>query len=661
VKLWENRVRLSEAHATPFWEEFKRNEEFYVGQQLGSPGIPENLRLEELEAFMREGKVLIVNRVLAALAATNANIMWKIPHFYLRARRPLGPAGETARMAAESVLNYVMMNPKNDFLRQARLCLLASELAYGVMEVTYTPDEGLDPERNKDEEIGELIIQHTPEGIFMDFVGGTPKLDERGRPIRRGGNKFVVDTRNPADYFRSQFVHYTDMRQDPEGGNNPYDHSWVAKRMSWTYNEFMDSELFEHKREISDAAKFIDQEGLSRKARSRLKASQKSALTDAPTEAQGFDPTMNDRDLMRIWGYKCFDPIKREISYIVDGFTKPAAIVKYPKYIDHSSFSYMKFHEVIGEFYPIPDVTSARPLAQAYNEGQSMLLTHMGRYGRKYLGRKGVLSAREREKLKDNTDGIFIELERGDPSQVAPLKDAPLDPAIYANLASYISDFSEIMGSAPEARNIAGSGTATQAAIVESRGTARDNDKRAQVSAGLKHHADMMLACLQENLDIPMAVQVEGPDGKVFSSVQLSSVQIQGHFETYIELGELEPHDDRTERQDLTTLLQVLGPQFAFSSPSFVKMFFTAWRRHDPQMAQEFTQIAQMMMQQGQEQESAVQSQADAKAQAAPDRGGGPKATGQGPEQGRTTEGRAIGRSLRDRAVERVPSNNGGK
>lgn len=636
---------MAEGHHEPFWHEFQRNEDFYVGKQLGHGSWMDDWSFDDIHAMMRSGRILIVNRILAALAAQNSSIMWRIPHFNLRARRPSGPRGDAARLAAEATLNYVINNPKNNFLQNARLMLLMAEMGYGVMKATYSPDEGVNPALNEEEEIGELVVQNTPEGVVIEFMGGQPMLDDDGRPIRRGDNKFVVDNRNPADWFRSDWVHYSDMRHDPEGTNNLEDHQWVGQRMSWTYNEFMDNELFDHKAEIRANAVFMDREGLTRKTRSRLEPH--GGRTLRHESMQDFDPNEQDRDLMRIWGYQLWDIRNKQVYYIVDGFEKAVAKVPYPKWIDTSPYSVAKIHEVPGEFFPIPEVTAARPIAMAYNEMQSMLLTHARRFGRKYIGRKGALSAKEREKFKDPDDGVYIELERGDPnSSIAPIKDAPLDVAIYRNLERYINDMSEILGSSPEARGISDSETATQAAIIEQRGTSRDNDKRALVGHTLEHHAKLMLDCLQENLDIPMAIQIEGPDGNTFASRHLSRVQIHGDFEVKVDLTELEPHDIRQEKQDLTTLLQIMGPQFAFLSPTFTKRFFNAWRWNDPQLSQEFQLIASKMVEAGVDEGAG-----------AGDRGGGPKPTGQGPEQGRTTPGRSIGRAARERA----PANGNGR
>ena len=621
---------MAEGHHEPFWREFGRNEEFYVGKQMGAGDWMDDWAFDDINALVRSGRVLIVNRILAALAAQNSNIMWRIPHFNLRARRPLGIRGDASRLAAEATLNHVMSNPKNNFLQNARLMLLMAEMGSGVMKASYSPDEGIDPELHKDEEQGELVIENTPDGVIVEFVGGQIAMDDQGKPKRRGSNKFAVDNRNPADWFRSDWIHYADMRHDPEGGNNLADHQWVGQRMSWTFNEFMDNEMFDHKAEIKEAAVFMDREGLSRKTKSRLEP--KGQLLK---ETEGFDPTVQDKDLMRIWGYQLWDIVNQQVYYIVDGFDKVVAKRDYPRWIDVSPYSIAKFHEVPGEFFPIPEVTAARPLAVAYNEMQSMLLTHARRFGRKYVGRKGALSATEREKFKDPDDGVYIELERGDPNtSIAPVKDAPLDVAIYRNLQRYIDDMSEILGSSPEARGVADSGTATQAAIIEQRGTARDNDKRAMVGQALEHHAKLMLDNIQENLDIPMSLQIQGPDGTTVAARSMSKVQIHGDFEVKVDLTELEPHDIRQEKQDLTTLLQIMGPSFAFLSPTFTKRFFNAWRWNDPTLSEEFQAIAEKMVQ------AQMQEQGD--------QGGGAKPTGQGQEQGRTTAGRSAGRAARE-------------
>ena len=622
-------VRMSEAQSENYYKTFQRNIDFYVGKQ--NPGFSWDWEIDDWDYGDPSEKRIVVNRILAVMASQNANMMWQQPWFQLEARRATGLSGDTQRLAAEHALNYVLQAPKNNFLLHARLMLLMSHLGVGFLKHTYAPDMGIDPERNKEEQIGEIISVMDPDtgAEIVDFVGGQPKLDSNGEMIRRGRFGFVVDNRNPADYFRTDWVHFLDMRIDPEGANDLQEHRRIAERMSWTLEEFEQVPFFEHKKEIIDSVRFLEEEGLSRNTRARLEGSNASFNPSDP-----LDLTPNDRNLARLYGTQIWDTQKREIRYIVDGFDKLVAKEKFPPYIETSPYSDCKFHEVPGEYWPITEVEAARPLALGYNEMWSGLLTHFRRFKRKYVAKFGMLDETEKSKLADPDDGTVIEFKKGTRADLGPLEDAPVDPAVYRMMSRFIDDMSEILGNSPEARGIADSETATQAAIIERAGTARDNDKRATVARCLERHAKIVMDSMQYNMDEPMQVTITGPLGKAFSA-NLSKLQIHGDFNTRISLTELEPHDQGSERRELLGILQIMGPT-AFMSPTFSKRFFTAHRFNDPQMVAEFQEIAGAMF--------AAENQPPTSADGGP---GGPKQNGGGPQGSKFAEGRSSGRQAR--------------
>jgi len=626
VRLDETFVRMAEAQSENYFKTFQRNIDFYVGKQ--NPGFTWDWEIDDWDYGDPTEKRIVVNRILAVLASQNAQIMWQIPWFNLHARRASGLGDDEQREAAEHALNYVLQAPKNNFLLHARLTLLMAHFGVGFLKHTYVPDLGIDPEKDKPEQLGEVAYEVDPltGEERIEFVGGTPKLRADGTPIRRGRTKFVVDNRNPADYFRTDWVHFLDMRIDPEGANDLQEHQKIGERMSWTLEEFEAVEFFEHKKEITNALRFVDRDGLSRNTRARLEGS-----NAAFNPAEPLTLTPNDRHLSRIWGTQIWDLKKREIRYIVDGFDKLVGKMPFPPYIETSPYSDCKIHEVPGEYWPITEIEAARPLALGYNEMWSGLLTHFRRFKRKYISRFGMLDESEKAKLADPDDGVVVEFRKGNRTDIGALEDAPLDPAIYRMMARFIDDMSEILGNSPEARGIADSDTATQAAIIERSGTARDNDKRATVARCLERHAKITLDSMQYNMDERMQVNITGPRGTAFEG-RLSRLQIQGDFKTRIDLTELEPHDLAAERQELGNIVSLLGPA-AFLAPTFSKRFFTAHRFNDPQMVVEFQQVAAMLV--GQQEGPGPGSQ------------GGPKQTGQGPEGNRFAEGRSNGRTAR--------------
>lgn len=636
LRVWLTRVRISEEANARAWKDALRNHLFYAGNQA----LPDEYQdisdwsWDTIRSIVDNQDYIVVNRILAILASQNASILWRNPWHSVISRRFMGMQAEAARETAEMALNFFLQEPTNKWLQNARLATLQAEMAVGVMKTTHTPSEGNEPDE-KDEETGELMVQVDPETGQESFgyVGGIPKLDEKGRPIFKKGNRYVVDNRIPGEIWRSEWVNYFDMRFDPEGGNDFERHSWIGQRFSMPWLKFKKNELFRGiANEVKTAAYFIDERGLSSRTRQLIRKPPPSRGT-----FEGFDPTETDEDLMRVWGFQLWDMEHNEVNYIIDGYHKLAAKVEYPRFVQKNPYSICKLHEFPGEFNPITEISQIRGLSEAYNMITTMHLRHAKRYTRAYLAREGMLDSANQSRLKDEEDGRVVFYRKTYSRQdFDPIKDAPLDPQIYALRQALMNDMTEITGRSPESRAIAESETATQAALVEGATRTRDNDKRSILREFFQNHAKKFLDMLQATLDDPMLIQIVGPQGVPFSKAT-SKAQIQGDLGTYIEMDELEPHDNRADRADMNEILAVMGP-IAFAAPTFSKRFWAVRRRFDPQMAKELELIGRQML------------QAELTSQQRPQGGveqGGPKTTSTGPDEGRSFEGRTIGRKFR--------------
>jgi hypothetical protein len=639
VIMWENRMNNSEMVFGDFYKEIYRNQEFYRGMQIGYGDWASEIAFDSISSFAKSGRVLVINKILTNLAAQNSAIMWRRPWHYLRARRVSGLNDERARWTAEHALNACLGDERNAWLKKNRLNLLMAEMGVGVLKATNIMEmTGKDPAAGRKDRYGEVVITEDPETgeSIPSFVGGIPRLNAKGEPIQKG-NKFLIDDRRLSDYYRTDFVHPFLMRFDPEGGNDHQDHAWICENFSLTYNEFMDVPFFDHKHRAIDAARVLDKNLLSRRTR-RYFLSGKGGM------AGGFNPTNADKDLLRFFMVACWDIQKREIVYLLDGFNKVIAKIKYPSYIDISPYSISKLHEDPGEFQPVVEVTQARPLARAYNEMHSMLLTHAARFTRRYIAREGMFRENEREKFKSNDDGNVIYYKRQYGSgDLKAVEDARLDPAIYRNMAIYTDDMDKMMGSSQNSQ-AAGSGveSATEAAIVENRTSNRDTDKRNLIAEPAQHHAGIILRMMQDTLPDDILINSVGPDAVTFQK-NVRRPQLAGDFSVFIEIGEMEPHDQRIEKADLNEIVQIVGPAVLLS-PTFSKKFWESRRMFDPQLVKEVQQIVQdQLMAQAQGADGGEQQG---------DKGGGAKPTKATEKTEKQGEGRSAGRAQRKKKKE---------
>lgn len=633
VRFWEERLRFAKRVAEPYMDEYGKNLDYYVGKQQpvyqstkATRGMVPNQAMENM---------LVVNRILPSLASQNAQIAWRVPWWAVSSRTPsAAPQDEVYRENSEYLLNYALSRPQNDILLQMRLGLTSAELALAGWKVCWTPDEGIDPEEGKEEVLGELVEEQDPTTgeVRVDIEGGVPKINPKtGKPIRRGRNKFVLDTRDIGDYLKTPWIDWRDCCFDPEGSNSFYSHNWFGERFSWDYDDFMSNPLFTNKDEIGDAAHYLEDDYSGNWKDLRLfRASSTFQRRSAPGYLQ--------RDKMRIWGWQVWDFKLRRVLYMVDGHDRLVGDEAIPRWVDFSPYVWLKFNEVPGEWWAYPDVTPARPLAADYNISRSQVMNHRRRFNRKYGYLKGQVDQAEMEKLKNPDDGTFFEWKKVD--AVKPLIDAPIDDALYRDMDRAILDMSEIIGSSPEARGVADSDTATQAAIIERHGTSRENDKRQTMARSLGDVGRIALNALQANLKEPIPVRILGPQGTHWQGV-VGQADITGDFESTVDLTELEPHDKKSDRQDLLALTQILGPETVLLSPTMLKRLLTSFRQYDPAVVQELHEIGVMMQM--------LNHQGASPSGGGGESRGGAKPSGQGPEGGNATEGRSEGRQARPR------------
>ena len=636
VRIYDAWIKHAQNEQDAYNQEFQRNMDGYVGA-LENEATKDMLGMP----YIASEDILSVNRIMPALRTTNAAIMFKMPWFTLRSRRPLDDEDSANLRIGEQALNYTLQTPRDAFLRTSRLVVLAAELGLGGAKVTYTPvDEGYEDDSNKEPSYGKMELTVGEDGSErIEVKGGIPLLDASGNLQVRKGNRILLDNRRVADLYKVDYVDFRDCVFDPEGTNDFLDHRRFARRRCWTYEAFKDNKMFTNKQDILESVRYLDEnysgnEFFGGSAQKRLGRGTRrvSMYNYRPTDA-------SKSDMARIWGWEVWDFEKRVVAYLVDDYDKLVGAEPIPGYVGHSPFEWLKFNEVLSEWMPYPDVTAARPLVRAYNRSRSQRLTHQGRAVRKIEARKGEIDQANMEALKNGEDMTVIFTKTG--AALKPIDMAPLEPSVYDDDRN-IADMSEIMSSSPEARGSSQSGTATQAAIVENRGTLGEEDKRRLVAGFLAGCATKTYNVLQATLDTNLAVSIVGKDGNLWQQA-VSPEQIVPDCEAVVDVVDLRPHDDAREVADSQGVLQILGPA-AFLSDKFNEWFWKARRVDDPDLRAELQMVAFNLAMGGLGGGDGGGDGAEA---------GGPKPPDPGAkEQGKTYEGRAHGRALRPKGPE---------
>jgi hypothetical protein len=213
--------------------------------------------------------------------------------------------------------------------------------------------------------------------------------------------------------------------------------------------------------------------------------------------------------------------------------------------------------------YPISDIKQLKPVQEEYNVGRAMILTHAKRYGRKYgyISEKfgGDDPDKEIEKLKDPQDGVLFKVNELPLSNVIePLKDAPLDPAVYSNFEQTKQDFREVGGATEYERGLVERRkTAYEASRIFGASNVRQQDRRSLVEDFCSEIGTKLLQSMQANLTKSQAVEIVGEKGLEWRNI--SREEIAGEFTVETKVGSVAPAIPEFERQELNYFLQFLS------------------------------------------------------------------------------------------------------
>ena len=608
VRIWENRIRRGIKGMQGVYEDSARNRLFHVGEQMSREACGSDSEYAHVMKMMQGGDFLQVNRILASLAAQNSSLLWKHPWHRLSVRRLVGASAEEVeltRNVSENVLNYVLQSPKNNWLTKARLAVLSAQLDMGILKAVYVPHEGDDP-TPLERKYGKIVKSSTDGRDMMHFLGGQPKLTAEGNPIVHGSDGYEIEGRDPGDYWRTEWVDVQSMVFDPEGGNSlDESHAWCAQRMVWRWNRFKDNMLFQDAmKDVKRVARYLDDEDIYSPTKKAIESGLGSDSDSGSGGAGGTDGgQVNeiDADVMRVWGWQCWDFDKREVVYLVDDYEKEAQVLEYPDYMSKSlsPYSIIKIHEKPGVFEPISEVSQVRGLTRAYNFILTLNYRHIQRYTRWYLYREGMFRPNEKSRIMDKEDGRAVAYKDGfSPNEFTPVKDAPLGQDQYALAQTLRADHDMLLGSSGEQKGIAESDTATQSLLVKEGVAGRQGDKRQQIAEGFTDHSRKIHAMIQSTpeMDTSMMVQIAGPNGVMYQKMH-SRAQIQGDYVHHINLEELQPPDRENDRREFRELYSIFGAPL-LKVRSLTRKFMQSFSGFDPAIVEELTQFGSDMFDQ---------------------------------------------------------------
>jgi hypothetical protein len=457
VKRWFDRITTAEKGRDAWEKRFqpKKLQDYWEGFQWGE--MPDEDKLSKYT----------INQVYGAIEAEKPSLMFQNPIIKMTPRpTKADDFGSTmlaqAQLCQDTVQTFID-DLRTDFQLQTTLALHESYFRFGVVEVGYSADFIDNPNA------GKPVLKGDSNDPMIDRTGETVKQPEK---VIKEGSESVYVKRIPAASFLVSI----------SGKNRVTDNDWIGYS-EWHY--------------LEDLKRNPNYENLS-----------DVKPTGIITEKLRGGETLSREDMekrhgmTRIW--KLWDLREKKRYVIAEGHTKflldGAPFTVFP-------FAVLKFHERLDEFYPLPPVFNWKGPQDELNETREMQRVHRRRFTRRYTYRTGSMEIGELEKLESGEDGVYA-AHNGAPGEqpLQPVPDAPLDGAIWNNLAAVKEDFTQVSGSPSESRGVPLASTATQANIINTRTQIRESSQRVAVSQWLARICRIMLETLREKMTLPFVI-----------------------------------------------------------------------------------------------------------------------------------------------------------
>lgn len=521
---------------------------------------------------------ITINHVYSHLKAQLPALYAADPYFYIKLARSYNPAPQAIALyefrgkMRQNMLNYLKRELK--LKSKVRLAIQDAFFAYGVAKVHYTSDLKDNPDA------GRPMFTEDGETMLMTD-GGEPLMNPDQIPIN---GKYRVTRLHPDDFLWDE-----DAGPLEENG----DWHWVAHRIRMTIEKAKLDPKYNKK-----ALKMLENKGETKGDEEKSRERRKKGMDvsgRSETGGKKFTQKHKEPDLVVFWEIYDLDN-GRWLTIAEEGEIPVMMPDELPPGVEDHPFSVLRFTLRDDSPYPITPISQGIDLSKEYNRARSDIQKHRKRFNRKYKA-TGPWDSGELSKLEAGDDGTIIVSESG--GDIDAIKDAPLDPMRYSELAYIKAEMIETFGgSTDEARGIAGAESATQAGILDKRLEIKEGDQMSMVMDFTKEIARKLDQLVQANLDGETAVQITGPQGEFWEMVRPEDYnEIDGEFEYTVNVGSTLPQMPQMERASWQAFLQFLAnaPQFILSK-RLMKKAAEMHHIEDEMMLEELRQIAIQMM-----------------------------------------------------------------
>lgn len=261
--------------------------------------------------------------------------------------------------------------------------------------------------------------------------------------------------------------------------------------------------------------------------------------------------------------------------------------------------SFLIFNESPNRVYGIPDPRPLKDSQDVINRVESMHLTHIKRFFRKYLYHKGKIEDKDIEILKIPSDGICIGIDGEPTGAIIPLQDAPLSIDAYNLRAHAIDNIMRISSIADFERGVAEKvDTATEILQLASHSNSRKEERRDILETFLTEIA-YKLSKIMQKVFTEQSITIEDSSTIMKRGVRLEEIigmdsipyimpwiniknrDIRGDFMFQIEVGSTMPTNRMQSQQQAVALYGLLKNDIYIDQYELRKDLLTAFEKQN--------------------------------------------------------------------------------
>ena len=566
-KVWDRNEKFANGKQ---WDE-----DFGGGDQVTVNKIRTYINQHRSSVAFRMPRVKMIPRTPAGYATVQVPVLGEDGTPQLDQMGQVVTRGVIPAKARERLFNDIISQPLFGLSETIDRVDMAALLGYGAACVGYRPEFETAPQTD-----GEQKIPILPDGQ-LDFsnyvtspITGMPVEDDNGRLVRKASVPVWED-------WFIDWVPYRNIIIDPDGENDFMQHRWVAIEQVRYLDDVKADPLFSGTKDLQGTGDYDDDETMER---------YESWLEGEDKEDKA--------KVIRL--FHIYDFVKDRYLVLADGHGKALRDEVTPLGITHSPLEFLRYQEVLGEFYPHSKATDQVPINEWYNN--SRRLEYVGAKGslRKVIVDQNTFDAENLGKLTSDVDMEVVTRQSAlNPYSKGSLEvftPPPVNPSVYNASAAASADFDEMSGS-PEARGQASADTATQSNNLQAGENARNSYERMQMKNFLVKLFKKLNDSIDANMTVERAVQIEDVDGYAFTAL-VDQDMIAGDFDIEIDVHEMAPSDNAQMAANRIQLLQMAGSYpHQFADPVRARGWCELFNIHDELFIASVVEGAQMQIQ----------------------------------------------------------------